>query len=645
MPRPPTWGTPARSPHYVRPRRAGASTRLALALGAAVGLAAAGAHWFGPRGAFSPGALSPRHAAYDARCEQCHLARGGGAVDVRCQRCHDPASGGRLSLQAHVYFGSLDARRAAAAGELACARCHVEHRGGEVGLTRVDEVQCVRCHADPRRVSRPLRRFEQHPEFAVLARGARESAGLIYSHLTHVTRGKGKKAGYLLLDPELRRRGVDAPEKACTECHLREAGDADFDPLDFGAHCLACHRDALKMNPVSADLVVPVEDLDERVVEAWAAGRADFERQGPLVLKPRVHHADEWILFNLRKLQRELDPQGYAARRRGLREQVAQLERRLVLAQPLAAEDAAALAARTQALEAELAQIDARLAAQAKAQPPHEQHRLDEVAALAALVGGEAQRAEAERVQRDARALSAAAPAPAALPRAEFERRREELLRLVDAIEAAAPERRVQTDELRRRLAALQPGETSAELLQRAREQRRAALARLADERRLRASGSLPPAASLRRQEVRALERAREAVERRLALDDALPEPPARPLSQPERRARLQAVADLTLGCRYCHAISPEGAFAPAAAARPVLWRATFRHREHLTHGESCASCHTGTRGARRYSIETSDQASDLSVQGVDGCRACHRAGGATRACQACHDFHPREAR
>lgn len=644
MARKQTWGTPGRSERYLRPRPAFALVGPALLLLVAVAALYLGAHALGWRRSLSPGPLSARHGSYGARCEECHLPRGGGASAIRCQRCHDPGSGGRLTLAAHVYFGSLDAARAASAGEVACARCHVEHRGAGFDLRQVGQPQCVRCHSDPRRVQKPIRRFAEHPEFAVLSSGSTQVVGLIYSHLTHVTRGKGKKAGYITLNAERRQRGLDTPEATCTECHLREPGDADFDPLDFDRHCLDCHRsDALKMDPVNAAEVVPFESLDERLVEGWSARAEDFERQGALLLKPRVHHKDEWILFNLRKLRRELDPEGFAADVRALRARRAQLERRLALARPLAQEDSATLEARAQAVAEELAQIDARLLGQQQAQAPQAGARLDEVAALAAAAGGPDERALADRLAREARAVRAAPRLAAALPREEWDARREELLRLLDAVLKAAPERRPQVDELRRRLHALQPGDASADLLRRAREQRQASLERIEDERRLRATHTRPPTEALLRNEIRALERARDEIDRRLALAEAWPAPRA-PLGEDERNRKQEAVANLTLGCRYCHPISPQGAFPPVAAARPVLWRATFRHREHLTHGESCAACHAGTRAGRPWSIETSAQASDLSVRGVESCRDCHRRGGATQACRDCHRFHPRAA-
>lgn len=636
------WGTPGRSEHYLRPRSAWTLMRPALLLAGLVALAYLGAQLLGARAALSPGRVSARHGTYDAACEQCHLPRGAGAASIRCQRCHDPASGGRLTLAAHVYFGSLDPAKAAAAGELACARCHVEHRGAQADLKHVDDAHCSGCHADAARVDRPFSRLERHPEFQVLARGAQQLTGLRFSHLTHVT-GRNQRPAYLLADPDLRQRGLQRPADTCGECHL--LGARDFEPIDFDDHCVKCHRtDALRFEPVAAGEVVSFETLaaEPRRVQGWVARAEDFTLDGDRVDK-RVQHADEWVRLNLHKLRRELDPQGAAAEERALAQRRADLERRLVLARPLAQDDAAQLEARAQAAREEIARLEARLRAQAQAPGPQAGlARVEEAERAAQLLGDDQERARAADLLAQARASAAAPRLNAPLPEGAFEARREELLRVLTAVERAAPGRRAQVDELRRQLAGLRPGEVSVERLERLRRQRQATLERLEDEARLRRSGTAPPAETSLRQEVRALERERDEVARQLELFDLLPAPAAAELGEDERARKRETVGGLALGCRYCHEVSPEGAFAPVAAARPVLWRAAFRHREHLTHGESCASCHAGTRAGSAFSVETSAQSSDLSLRGIDSCRECHRRGQATRDCRGCHDFHPR---
>ena len=79
----------------------------------------------------------------------------------------------------------------------------------------------------------------------------------------------------------------------------------------------------------------------------------------------------------------------------------------------------------------------------------------------------------------------------------------------------------------------------------------------------------------------------------------------------------------------------------PVAAAEPVLWRARFAHRDHLTQGEACTNCHSGERDGQTWSIETSDLAPELNFKGVASCQECHRSGQIADSCQTCHDYHP----
>jgi len=628
-----TYGTPTRSEHYPRPRPALRLTLVAvLALGAVAALFLA-AELAGLRAPLSPGRVSERHATWDARCRECHVARQG-VPNLRCQRCHDPGVGGRLDHSAHVLFGSLDEKKAAGAPRLECARCHVEHRGGQP-LTRVPETECVGCHDDAGQVAQRIPRFSRHPEFQVLATGRRQATGLVYSHLTHVTLGKGKKAGYLVLDKERRAQGVDSPARTCFECHERQPQEADFQPISYEAHCAACHRAELKMDPVPSALVLGPDALPA-LAESGDVQPDDFDTQGGQTLKLRVVHRDAWVQVNLRKLQSELDPAGFAAARAGLAARRALLERRLILAQPPAARDAPALAAQIESTRQELAVIEGRLAAAAQA-PGSGAREAELAAVLQASADPEAQALGAELARRTS---DPGAPA-GGLGEGELGQRRDEVLRLLDAVEKADPRRKPQADELRRRLGALRPGQTSREVLERARAQRRATLERLEDELDLRLTGTPPPPETLLRGEVDALRRALREVDARLALFDALP--PAATLTADERRGREVAVQALSRGCRYCHVVAPSGAFPAVKAADPVLRRATFTHRAHLTRGEACASCHTAPKGSQTaWSIETSGFSEDLSLRGIDSCRACHGGGGAGEACLECHQYHPK---
>ena len=76
------------------------------------------------------------------------------------------------------------------------------------------------------------------------------------------------------------------------------------------------------------------------------------------------------MLVNLRKLRRELDPEGFAAERGALLARQSQLHRRLALSAPLAGLGIDELKAREAALENEIKGVLARIAAQTGAVGP-----------------------------------------------------------------------------------------------------------------------------------------------------------------------------------------------------------------------------------------------------------------------------------
>ena len=359
------WGTPERSEHYLQPRRPHALLLWSLAAGlvvlAGLGLLAL----LGHRKAVTPGHLISAHALLEARCEECH-APGRGAADVRCQRCHDAAGGGRLTQAAHVLFGSGDPRRAAEATAVPCARCHVDHHGRGARLTAVPETQCVSCH---------FRRFAAHPEFALLRAKATEAPGLRFPHARH-------------LDALAKEKGLRG-DAACGECHERDAATRDFQPLDFDRHCASCHAAGGSLGavePLPEDDALPPAAIQALGVEgAWLTRTAEFETGRGRVAKTALHHRDEWVLFNLRRLRRQLQPEAFGAERAALLARLGGLERRMALSTPLAGLGTEALLAREQALDAEIKGIDARLGALASpAAPGSALARVDEAAAAAA---------------------------------------------------------------------------------------------------------------------------------------------------------------------------------------------------------------------------------------------------------------------
>jgi len=474
----------------------------------------------------------------------------------------------------------------------------------------VAETRCVSCH---------FRRFAAHPEFALLRGRAAESPGLRFPHLRHLEALQKEKG-----------LGGDA---ACGECHERDASGRDFMALDFDRHCASCHAASVSLGAVEA---LPEEDaLPPAAIQAlgaegaWLARTADYEIGRGRVGKTALHHRDEWVLFNLRRLRRQLGPEGYGAERAALLARLSSLERRLALSAPLAGLSPEALTARAQSLDAEMRGLDARLDALGKqVEPARSQPRLDEAATAAAAAGDGEGAAELRQA-----AITAAPSGEAALRPEELAGRRQELLTLLEAIETTDPALAGRTEDLRRRLMALRAGEASEALLQRVRQQRAAERERVEDERRLRAQGVPPPPQAMLAGEQSALRRALAEAQERLQELSLVPAPEGPPAAD-ERQRKTESAEALAARCTKCH-LPGRVDLAPVKAARRVLVRSEFAHGPHLMQAD-CARCHPN--------VARSTAAADLNFPAVASCRECHSGFGASQECLSCHAYHPHEA-
>ena len=600
-----SWGTPGRSPHYAPLRAKWTFLGPALGLGLLALVLPLALHAIGWRGSVSPGALTSPHAPFEARCEECHTPRAG-VADVRCQRCHDASGAGRLTGRAHVLFGSGDPRKAAASEPRACVSCHVDHHGRGTRLAAVDQRQCGSCH---------FKSLSAHPEFALLRTSTPDAPGIQFPHERHMR--------------ELAKQNVAAKD-ACLRCHEPEGPGRDLSPISFARHCATCHEKNGSLGLVEP---IPLEDVAapaQLAASGVSLRTEEFEESRGRIAKTSVRHRDDWVVLNLRRLRRELDPAGFAAERAALAAREAQLARRQALAAPLAGLDADELQSREAALAAELEGLEARLAGQAQAASTSAGlDRLREVAAAAAASGDTDAAAAAQSLAAQGEPLRGATADTLSLPLAEAEARRKEILTLLDATATADPELGARTEDLRRRLIALAPGERPAELLARVRDQRRSELARVRDELALRALGVRPPSVALLAAEQSGLRDALAAARQQLAaFDEASPAPALDDAGRTRRRAALEL---LSAPCRKCHVLE-SAALAPARVARPRLVRARFEHAPHLMQAE-CSRCHQG--------IEASKQSSDLFVPGVASCRECHGPRAVRADCASCHRYHP----
>jgi predicted CXXCH cytochrome family protein len=83
--------------------------------------------------------------------------------------------------------------------------------------------------------------------------------------------------------------------------------------------------------------------------------------------------------------------------------------------------------------------------------------------------------------------------------------------------------------------------------------------------------------------------------------------------------------------CLKCH-VEVNHAIGRTSVARSVLPAALFTHKPHVREA-GCLDCHG--------KIAASEEAADLSLDGVEKCRACHRSGGPSDSCRTCHRYHP----
>jgi hypothetical protein len=661
MARKKTWGTPGgRLRHYVFPRpwfpRLLAGLVLAVVAAGSLLLLQLGGAWLGPlREPLMPGSLADKHSTI-ASCEACHVATKG-VSNFRCQRCHDESGPGRMTQTAHVgrHVPTNDARPVESTEGLDCVTCHVEHRGRQAALSVVSDEECAECHGAARQTAegpRPrISGFDGHPEFAVILAGRKAAAagsrieqvtGVYFSHVVHLKDLRKKLASGT---PEVR---------LCQECHKLEGsagttGHRELAAIGFDADCVSCHRDQLLVEGAPAsDLVVQ----GQAAVAPFTCDTRVFTC-GDAVVKNSVAHRDPWVLLNMRKLRRELYPAEHAREYAGLLARAARLRRRLFLAQPLAMLSANDLKSRKDAFEDDLRQLDARIQARAAGaqDPTGGLARLLEVETAASV----AQSPALEPLRSQIEALKKTATVGALVAGAEFEERRDELQRLLDALAASDtdPRRRALTAYLRLRVLSLAPGEPALEALRRARRQREQDLLRVEDEMKLRRSGiSALGIAGKGLREVEAALAEIQARLRELTSLEAFPE--ARPEDRGRKQAALRALAgeNHVSGCAKCHEIE-NGTLAPVTASRRVLTLADFRHEPHLTAtapdpslwrrltgratpaatASTCASCHPG--------VEKSAVSTELHLEPISSCRECHRPRAQRQDCQVCHRYHP----
>lgn len=587
------WGTPERT-RKLPPRRARRSAVAGLGGACATLLLLLTVHaaW---RGLAAPGPVSQAHGASERRCEECH-ALPGGVTDQRCQRCHDTGGAQRLAHRVHEQAGQSPAVAAHAAPS--CSSCHREHLGRPALLAPRDDGQCAQCH---------FRGFAAHPELGggrVAAKLSPRAEGRQFSHRKHVDK--------------LQERGV-ASADTCLSCHGASSETRDLQEIAFDRHCASCHASTGSLG--ATDPIAPEDVLSARDI-------GEFQTAGGRIVKTIVRHRDPWVTASLARLRWQVDPEGAAAARGALEARSSTLRRRLALAPPLAGLDLKALEARSAALADETARLGAR---RTGAGPWSLEAALVSVSAAAAAAAGTGD-GEALRVAKElearALALGRNAVEPQALGPEEHDERRLELLVALGALAGSSADLRLRSEDLRRRVLALRPGDSSEAVLARALEERDGEERRVQDEIGLRQSGVVPPQANLLARERRTLEDELAETSARL---DAIGAPPGDLPPNQASHNPAASVTALVARCAPCH--RSEGAvLGDAPVPRPAFLRAAFVHGPHLAQA-TCGSCHAG--------IEASEDAEARHLPGIARCRECHEPRRVLSSCQQCHRYHP----
>jgi predicted CXXCH cytochrome family protein len=269
---------------------------ISLAAGLALLVLLGGVFKSGGKAVASPGPVQSNHASVETQCANCHAPS---VADVRCERCHDPFGSNRFENTGHVWFGTKNPALVAKAPTVPCARCHSDHQGRKFRMIRVDERDCAGCH---------FRSMAKHPEFGLVKAGVMKDEGIHFTHKRHIEEMKKAKL------------------EACQYCHEPTRDRKGFEMISYDRACARCHLNTpptRTTDPMPRAAVVLPEEIDAPWATALAANVQRLPRDK--VVWNNVQHKDPWILYNLWKLSREVDPAGLARRREILARRVDEL--------------------------------------------------------------------------------------------------------------------------------------------------------------------------------------------------------------------------------------------------------------------------------------------------------------------------------
>jgi hypothetical protein len=688
MPRELPSGTPTRASGYLRPGARRRPVAIGLAVAAALLAVCAIVFMAGHRAVASPGRLSAGHAPIDQRCAECHRV-GHAVVDLRCERCHEPGGTHRLTQASHAGRGIGITAQAHAGENIPCATCHAEHRGGMDLVQSVDDGTCVRCHQFPSLASHP--EFAAVSVGKATGIGLKFTHDRHLVEVSHEGRRceachqlSGDLSGFEPIDFDRHCARCHTTDGFVTgdtdplDGRLLSSAPAAAPVVTPGARTLVtvsrmAHRDEWVLNNLLR--LRRIADPDGERTERLALQTQIAELSNRVQIQPvaALPLAD---LERLRDaLARDLAAPAQNAAvpnhdERSLADMTAALDavaRTLGAARPAPAPDQAdatssaapssetaedvrthvearkaellsaldAVAARgNPALTARAADLRKRVTAVAPGSAASAtdidalRGRLRGLDAILRSIGG----VPDQQAAADAAGVAALRDATAqqiggALSVEQFEARRTELLRVLDAVSRQNnPALQARIAPLRQRVLMLRAGETPEQRRVRTQEM----LSRVTLEIELAKSGETAAPSAIAAERDRLAAQSRLAVLTRRLADLTRPVGlAARTPASPDEA--LGAITSLAAPCLKCHVM--DGArLAPVAATQRVFRGARFTHKPHVQQTD-CLTCH----GA----VQTSRQATDLVVPAVASCQSCHAPSKAPSRCTTCHTYHP----
>jgi len=241
---------------------------------------------------------------------------------------------------------------------------------------------------------------------------------------------------------------------------------------------------------------------------------------------------------------------------------------------------------------------------------------------------------EAERLRAKKALIAPRAQLPSpAWPSDVLGRRRAEISGMLDALTRGGADKS-QIAALRRDLDGIAPASgpaSGASALRSQLDARERALASAKQEsERLQALLQQPSGAASA--DAASLDQRRAQIEAEIhALEDLPHAPAAGGATSLDPEEAAKTIEKMLKPCMKCH-LEANHTIGRTAAARSVLPAATFNHKPHLQQA-TCTECHG--------KISASEEAADLSLDGISKCQSCHKWRAASNACQTCHRYHP----